>query len=146
MVFVLCFIFLFRWFFGLIRPGFCYVTFLKIPLLIEEISCILWFFWESFYRKDPTNGFRMERSMFIFVSFSNFGQLVVFSFLQIFFKLAFSPFDRLRTFVEVSIYSVSFFFFCSKAKTVFYFNGLFFKLLLASSFIDYLFVSFKNHP
>merc|ERR1719167_434032 len=40
----------------------------------------------------------------------------------------------------------SFFFFYSKAKTVFYFNGLFFKLLLASSFIDYLFVSFKNHP
>jgi len=84
MVFVLCFIFLFRWFFGLIRPGFCYVTFLKIPLLIEEISCILWFFWESFYRKDPSNGFLMERSIFIFVSFSNFGQLVVFSFLQIF--------------------------------------------------------------
>jgi len=80
----LCFIFLFRWFFGLIRPRFCYVTFLKIPLLIEEISCILWFFWESFYRKDPSNGFLMERSIFIFVSFSNFGQLVVFSFLQIF--------------------------------------------------------------
>jgi len=129
MVFVLCFIFLFRWFFGLIRPGFCYVTFLKIPLLIEEISCILWFFWESFYRKDPTNGFRMERSMFIFVSFSNFGQLVVFSFLQIFFKLAFSPFDRLRTFVEVSIYSVSFFvfLFLFKSKNCFLFQWLVFQ-------------------
>jgi len=129
MVFVLCFIFLFRWFFGLIRPGFCYVTFLKIPLLIEEISCILWFFWESFYRKDPTNGFRMERSMFIFVSFSNFGQLVVFSFLQIFFKLAFSPFDRLRTFVEVSIYSVSFFvfLFLFKSKNSFLFQWLVFQ-------------------
>jgi len=33
-----------------------------------------------------------------------------------------------------------------KQKLFFYFNGLFFKLLLASSFIDYLFVSFKNHP
>lgn len=129
MVFVLCFIFLFRWFFGLIRPGFCYVTFLKIPLLIEEISCILWFFWESFYRKDPTNGFRMERSMFIFISFSNFGQLVVFSFLQIFFKLAFSPFDRLRTFVEVSIYSVSFFvfLFLFKSKNSFLFQWLVFQ-------------------
>lgn len=129
MVFVLCFIFLFRWFFGLIRPGFCYVTFLKIPLLIEEISCILWFFWESFYRKDPSNGFRMERSMFIFVSFSNFGQLVVFSFLQIFFKLAFSPFDRLRTFVEVSIYSVSFFvfLFLFKSKNSFLFQWLVFQ-------------------
>jgi len=129
MVFVLCFIFLFRWFFGLIRPGFCYVTFLKIPLLIEEISCILWFFWESFYRKDPTNGFLMERSIFIFVSFSNFGQLVVFSFLQIFFKLAFSPFDRLRTFVEVSIYSVSFFvfLFLFKSKNCFLFQWLVFQ-------------------
>ena len=129
MVFVLCFIFLFRWFFGLIRPGFCYVTFLKIPLLIEEISCILWFFWESFYRKDPSNGFLMERSIFIFVSFFNFGQLVVFSFLQIFFKLAFSPFDRLRTFVEVSIYSVSFFvfLFLFKSKNSFLFQWLVFQ-------------------
>jgi len=71
----------------------------------------------------------MERSIFIFVSFSNFGQLVVFSFLQIFFKLAFSPFDRLRTFVEVSIYSVSFFvfLFLFKSKNCFLFQWLVFQ-------------------
>jgi len=129
MVFVLCFIFLFRWFFGLIRPGFCYVTFLKIPLLIEEISCILWFFWESFYRKDPSNGFLMERSISIFVSFSNFGQLVVFSFLQIFFNLLsrLSIASELLSRFRSIRFHFSFFFFYSKAKTVFLFQWLVFQ-------------------
>ena len=148
MVFVLCFIFLFRWFFGLIRPGFCYVTFLKIPLLIEEISCILWFFWESFYRKDPSNGFLMERSIFIFCIFLQFwpvGGLFFFAnFFNLLSRLSIAS-ELLSRFRSIRFH-FSFFFFYSKAKTVFYFNGLFFKLLLASSFIDYLFVSFKNHP
>jgi len=75
---MMVFIFLFRWFFGLIRPWFCYVTFLKIPSIdSEEISCILWFFWESFLQKRAIQWFPHGDQWHLFVSFStvsNFGQ------------------------------------------------------------------------
>jgi len=46
------FYFFIPWFFGLIRPLFCYLTFLKIPFFIEEISAFYDFFGNLFLEKN----------------------------------------------------------------------------------------------
>ena len=55
--------------FGLIRPWFCYVTFLKIPYSLRKFLQFLWFFWESFLEKSH-HGTRMDASMIFILLFS----------------------------------------------------------------------------
>jgi len=127
--------------FGLIRPGFCYVTFLKIPYFFEEISCILWFFWESFSEKNQLMVSSWRSMIFFCIIFSRlqFWPEVVFSLLQIFLTCFLAFLCLVLSTCSGQIFSAFCrFFFLNKAKTCFD----------ISSFISwfYLFLSFKNHP
>jgi len=86
------FIFLFRWFFGLIRPWFCYVTFLKIPYSLRKFLQFFMIFLGIFSGKKPSwypHG-DLWFSFFCFMC-SNFWfiPIMIFSLLQMFFNLLF---------------------------------------------------------
>jgi hypothetical protein len=89
------FIFLFRWFFGLIRPWFCYVTFLKIPYSLRKFLQFFMIFLGIFSGKKPSwypHG-DLWFSFFCFMC-SNFWfiPIMIFSLLQIFLTCFSSPY------------------------------------------------------
>jgi len=82
--------------FGLIRPWFCYVTFLKIPYSLRKFLQFLWFFLGIFFGKKPSwypHGCIYDFHFAVFMC-SNFWfiPIMIFSLLQIFLTCFSSPY------------------------------------------------------